>query len=272
MFFSGIVQHYRCAQCEKDYHNELTTSIVPMGVVVIWATVIWSRTFQNLVGYRIVGAALGLLISIATLWALFELVEQVSARHIRKEKCPRCGGKLQFKGNGFFDGMIPSPWEIAVYILTITIAYGAAAYVPKGPSPKTKAILTHQPLAWASTTSATNVELSKTITIARKSMNTEPWPFDQPKNCVTFTTRPVMSGAEPITYVSHDEDDHGWQFIGPSGASSKEAMVAGLGEIVKLDASALEVADLPPGWIAERTHPGASWTRSKHPGYPESEM
>jgi hypothetical protein len=81
-----------------------------------------------------------------------------------------------------------------------------------------------------------------------------------------------MSSAEPITYVSHDVDDHGWQFIGPSGASSKEAMVVGLGNIVKLDATVLEVADLPPGWIAERDHHGDTWTRSKHPGYSETDQ
>jgi hypothetical protein len=103
-------------------------------------------------------------------------------------------------------------------------------------------------------------------------MNTYHWPFDQPKNRATITTRPVMSGAEPITYVSHDEDDHGSQFIGPSGASMKEAMLVALSNVVKLDATVLEIADLPPGWIAEREYVGAPWTRSKHPGYPESEM
>lgn len=90
-------------------------------------------------------------------------------------------------------------------------------------------------------------------------MNTDPWPFDQPKNCVTFTTRLVMSGAEPITYVSHDEDDHGWQFIGPSGAEVQEAMLVSLQSIVKLDATVLEVTDLPPGWKAERSRVGEAW-------------
>lgn len=95
-------------------------------------------------------------------------------------------------------------------------------------------------------------------------MPSDPWPFDQPKNCATLTTRSVISGAEPITYVSHDKDDHGWQFIGPSGAAMKEAMVVGLSEIVAIDPTVLKVADLPPGWIAERDHPGGTWTRAKH--------
>jgi hypothetical protein len=40
------------------------------------------------------------------------------------------------------------------------------------------------------------------------------WPFDQPRNCAVFTTRQVLEGAEPILHVTHDSDDHGWQFLG----------------------------------------------------------
>ena len=74
------------------------------------------------------------------------------------------------------------------------------------------------------------------------------WPFDQPRNCATFTVRQVMRQEEPIVAVSHAAEDHSWSFVGPSGFSMKDAMLVGLEEVVKLDFSTLELADLPPGW------------------------
>ncbi|WP_404783146.1 barstar family protein [Altericista sp. CCNU0014] len=38
-------------------------------------------------------------------------------------------------------------------------------------------------------------------------------------------------------------------------------MVVGLGEIVEHDKTVLDVADLPPGWVATRTGVGANWIR-----------
>jgi len=89
------------------------------------------------------------------------------------------------------------------------------------------------------------------------------WPFDQPRNCATFTMKQVMGGQEPILLVTHDADDHGWQFIGKTDASTKDAMLVCLEEIVHLDPSVLEVADLPPGWQAWREGPGEKWKRRK---------
>lgn len=87
------------------------------------------------------------------------------------------------------------------------------------------------------------------------------WPFDQPRNCATFTTRAVLDGSEPILFVSHDADDHGWQFIGRSGAVMADARVVTLEEMVCLDPTVLEVADLAPGWQATRDVAGAAWSR-----------
>lgn len=95
------------------------------------------------------------------------------------------------------------------------------------------------------------------------------WPFDQPRNCATLTMRQVLEGKEPILLVSHDADDHGWQFIGSSDASVKDGRVVGLEEVVQLDPSVLAVADLPPGWQAVRKRPGARWIRRKRPLDPD---
>jgi RNAse (barnase) inhibitor barstar len=87
------------------------------------------------------------------------------------------------------------------------------------------------------------------------------WPFDQPPNCATMTSQQVIRGCEPITHAYHDESDHGWQFFSAAGATTADAMVVTLEEIVKVDRTILEIADLPPGWMAERKSLGAPWTR-----------
>ncbi|HWD90747.1 MAG TPA: hypothetical protein VG938_00210 [Verrucomicrobiae bacterium] len=83
--------------------------------------------------------------------------------------------------------------------------------------------------------------------------------------------RQIMDGSEPILLVSHDEDDHGWQFIGTSDASLTDTMLVALGEVVKIDPTVLEVADLKPGWQALREFVGGPWSRRLHPPTPEDE-
>jgi hypothetical protein len=87
------------------------------------------------------------------------------------------------------------------------------------------------------------------------------WSFDQPRNCATLTMRQVLDGSEPILLVSHDSDDHAWQFIGITDASVADAQLVCLEEIVGLDPTVLEVANLPPGWQAFREKVGGSWSR-----------
>jgi hypothetical protein len=74
-----------------------------------------------------------------------------------------------------------------------------------------------------------------------------------------------MFREEPILYISHDLEDHGWQFTGATPANMKDAMLVCLSEVVALDSSTLEVADLPPGWHAARESPQHAWIRSESP-------
>ena len=83
--------------------------------------------------------------------------------------------------------------------------------------------------------------------------------------------RQVMDGSEPILLVSHDEDDHSWQFIGSSDASMADAMLVALEEVVRRDPTVIEVADLEPGWQALRDFVGGPWTRRPHPPVPDDE-
>ena len=83
--------------------------------------------------------------------------------------------------------------------------------------------------------------------------------------------RQILDRSEPILLVSHDEDDHGWQFIGTSNASMTEARIVCLEEIVQLDPTVLEVADLAPGWQAIRESVTETWVRRPHPQVSENE-
>jgi hypothetical protein len=89
----------------------------------------------------------------------------------------------------------------------------------------------------------------------------ETWPFDPPKDCAAISLKSVVFGGKPILRVSHDADDHGWQFLDGEDVDSNDAAVVSMEEIVKLDASVLEIADLPPGFIAWRDTPTSPWKR-----------
>lgn len=95
------------------------------------------------------------------------------------------------------------------------------------------------------------------------------WHFDQPENCGTIVSRAILDGRNPILYVSHDEDDHSWQFLDNETFDAKDAALVCLSHVVALDPSVIEVAHLDPGWIATRSHTGAPWIREQAP--PESD-
>ncbi len=87
------------------------------------------------------------------------------------------------------------------------------------------------------------------------------WPFDQPENCATITTSHVMRHGATITRAYHDEIDHGWQFYSEHVTQTKDAMIVALREIVAIDPTITEIADLLPGWMAKREAVGSFWQR-----------
>ena len=94
-------------------------------------------------------------------------------------------------------------------------------------------------------------------------MTQAPWPFEDPLNVITVTTRHVVDGSHPIDYVSRDEEDGGWQFHTNAVAfSMADALLVRLDNMVARDASLLELADLPLGWCAVRSGPSAPWVRA----------
>ncbi len=91
------------------------------------------------------------------------------------------------------------------------------------------------------------------------------WPFEQPPNCAVITLRQITQKKKPILHVTHDSDDHGWQFLGWEDACVEDGVVVCLEHILSLDPSIRELADLPPGWHAWRRAADEPWTREPNP-------
>ena len=89
------------------------------------------------------------------------------------------------------------------------------------------------------------------------------WKFSDPPHTGAYLSKAVHTGTESVTYVSHDEDDGAWQFLGDSMTDTGGVLVC-LHHPLDNDPSLTELADLPVGWCAERSKPGEPWTRYKH--------
>ena len=87
------------------------------------------------------------------------------------------------------------------------------------------------------------------------------WPFDQARNVAALTTQQVMREGAPVLLVIHYSDDHSWAFLDGGPFDASNALVVSMGSVVDIDSSLLVVADLPPGWVAERGSAGESWIR-----------
>ena len=90
------------------------------------------------------------------------------------------------------------------------------------------------------------------------------WPFADDKNAATITLQRIMDGSEPVLYVVHDEEDGTWQFLDGNEVSESDAVVVSLSNVVEVDPSLQELADLPRGWRAQRDSPQSLWQRFRH--------
>jgi len=91
------------------------------------------------------------------------------------------------------------------------------------------------------------------------------WPFDDPPNVTTITTRQVLEDGYPILLVTHDEDDGGWQTLCGTSNDPDDGRVVGLDCMYNRDPSLGELADLPLGWRAWREDVTSPWVREPNP-------
>jgi hypothetical protein len=85
--------------------------------------------------------------------------------------------------------------------------------------------------------------------------------FKEPDNTAVFTTKFVVTDDKDITMVTHEKEDGAWQFFSDDDFDDYRDVikVVGLGQIVKIDSTILELADLPVGFSAKRKYKGDKW-------------
>ncbi|TIT75782.1 MAG: hypothetical protein E5W56_04530 [Mesorhizobium sp.] len=92
------------------------------------------------------------------------------------------------------------------------------------------------------------------------------WKFKDSKNLAVISTRKIFSQDSWIAYVSHDVEDNSWQFYGNEVEVDQDDLIlVGLIEIVELDETVEQLADLPLGWHAWRDTKTSPWKRGKMP-------
>jgi hypothetical protein len=91
----------------------------------------------------------------------------------------------------------------------------------------------------------------------------ETWPFSDPQNVAAISVKQIFNSNAPILLVVHDEEDGGWQFLTNGEFSTEDALIVALKNVVALDSTICELADLPIGWEASRPARGQPWLRSK---------
>lgn len=89
--------------------------------------------------------------------------------------------------------------------------------------------------------------------------------FKDTLNTAVFTTNFVVKYKKEITYVTHEIEDGAWQFFSNDKFENYEdvAMIVSLGEIIKIDKTVLDIADLPLGYVATRQSTNDKWTKKK---------
>ena len=91
------------------------------------------------------------------------------------------------------------------------------------------------------------------------------WPFDDPPNLAVISLRSIVFDGAPVLYVTHDLDDHCWQFLGLGDPDERDSCVVGLSEMWARDVSLAELSDLPLGWHAWRDTASSPWQRGPNP-------
>ena len=84
------------------------------------------------------------------------------------------------------------------------------------------------------------------------------FPFSDTPDTACFTCCHVLNEHKPILYVSHDEDGY-WQFLCGGQRRQADAKIVSLAEILKIDSSMADLAELDYGECAEATDMESDW-------------
>jgi len=78
-------------------------------------------------------------------------------------------------------------------------------------------------------------------------------------NTAVFTTKYILERQSPVLYVYHYEDDGAWSFSGSEDCQDGDYRIISLEEMINIDNSILELADMPLGFFAKRNDITSSW-------------
>jgi hypothetical protein len=89
-----------------------------------------------------------------------------------------------------------------------------------------------------------------------------------------FTTRQIVEDRAPILLVTREISDgrDDWQFLPGDPVLPADVTVVHLAHLVTLRPTLRDLADLQPGWEAERESPVHPWVRSASPAEPEGQL
>src|SRR5260370_27394543 len=86
------------------------------------------------------------------------------------------------------------------------------------------------------------------------------WRFPDPPGTTALTLRAILAG-QPVLFVEHDEGG-GWRFFDDQPLYNRsELVLTPLQQLVDVDPSLDETADLPAGWRASRLSKDAPWQK-----------
>lgn len=83
--------------------------------------------------------------------------------------------------------------------------------------------------------------------------------FKNAPNTAWIVCQHVMDGKNPITLISHDKEDGMWQFLCSEDHTLEDVRLISLAEAFQIDESIGQVADLPRGFVMERTEAKGRW-------------
>lgn len=84
------------------------------------------------------------------------------------------------------------------------------------------------------------------------------FPFTDNPNTACFTCCHVLNENKPILYVSHDEDGY-WQFLCGGKHTKKDARIVSLADILEIDETISDLAQLDYGEYAESEDETSNW-------------
>ena len=93
--------------------------------------------------------------------------------------------------------------------------------------------------------------------------STSDWPFKESRYTVVVTQGTVITQHRPIIVVIRNAGDGEWMFFADQDPYLDTVVTLSLDEMIRIDKSIMEVADLPAGWKAVRSKAGEHWQRIK---------